>query len=198
MELPMRPSIVTALGSLALLSGCSSPKPEPPPTRTVSASTGLILGESEGEHRVRRPPPSGVTTLRSPYIIKVDGQNGGSPDFFMGYEDIAPGDGISPHHHPFADEILFVHRGSGVASLGPRQGAVSAGTTIYIPRNTPASLRNTGREKMTIAFIFPRPGLGEYLRATSVAEGETVTPFTGEEFSAIRARHKEHITFEHP
>lgn len=193
----MRPSIA-ALGSLALLSGCSSPKPDHPSASAVSASTGLILPESEGERRIRRPPPSGVATLRSPYVIKVDGKNGGSPDFFMGYEDIAPGDGISPHQHPFADEILFVHRGSGVASVGSREAPVAAGTTIYIPRNNRASLRNTGKDPMTIAFIFPRAGIEEYFRATSVAEGERAEPFTAEEFSRIRAQHQEHITFERP
>ena len=51
---------------------------------------------------------------------------------------------------------------------------------------------------MTIAFIFPHPGMEQYLRETSVAEGESATPLTTEELEAIRARQKEHITFDRP
>jgi len=83
-----------------------------------SSSAGLILQASEGERRVRRPPPSNVSALAAPFIIKVDRKYGGSPDFFMGYEDIPPGKAIARHYHPHADEILFVHRGTGLASLG--------------------------------------------------------------------------------
>lgn len=164
----------------------------------LGARQGSVGPGSTGEHRVRRPPPGTVTTLRTPYIIKIDGKNGGSSDFFMGYENITPGDGIAPHHHPFADEILFIHRGSGVATVGPREGAVNPGTTIYIPRDTRATLRNTGAEKMTIAFIFARPGIEQYFRDTSVAEGQPARPFSPGEFAAVRKRHREHVTFDGP
>ncbi|HEY8831909.1 MAG TPA: cupin domain-containing protein [Gemmatimonadaceae bacterium] len=66
--------------------------------------------------------------------------NGGSPDFLMGYEEIPPGKGIP--RHPRHDEILFVHRGSGLVSLGSREATVSEGATIYIPPNTCVSLKN--------------------------------------------------------
>jgi mannose-6-phosphate isomerase-like protein (cupin superfamily) len=165
---------------------------------TGGTAGGLILQENEGEWRLRRPPPSGVTTLRSPYMIKVDSRNGRSTDLFMGYEDIAPGAGIAPHHHPFADEILFIHRGSGTATLGTRKDSVGPGTTIFIPRNTRASLENTGQKPLTVAFIFPRVAIERYFRETSVKNGERVKPFLAEEFAALRARHKEHVTFDSP
>jgi len=94
--------------------------------RTASpGGVGLILGADEGERRVRRNVGKG------PFILKVDRQNGGSPDLVMGYEDIAPGAEIQPHTHLVADEILFIHRGSGIARLGERESAVSSGSTIY-------------------------------------------------------------------
>lgn len=159
-------------------------------------SRGLILAENEGEWRLRRPPPSGVTALRTPYMIKVDSRNGRSEDLFMGYQDIAPGAGIAPHHHPFADEILFIHRGRGTAIAGTFKDSVGPGSTIFIPRNTRASLQNTGPKPMTVAFIFPRLAIEKYFRETSVKNGERVKPFSAEEFAAARARHKEQVVFD--
>jgi oxalate decarboxylase/phosphoglucose isomerase-like protein (cupin superfamily) len=135
-------------------------------------------------------------TLNAPFILKVDPKNGGSPDLTMGYEDIPPGQGIPPHHHPLADEILFVHRGSGTASLGPRTAPVTTGTTIYIPRNTRISLQNTGTEPLSIAYIFSRPGFEDYLRETSVPEGQQAAPLSPEELARIRSRHPDHVVYE--
>src|SRR2546422_9881157 len=117
-----------------------------------SVRGGLILQAAEGERRVRRPPPSNAAALGSPFTIKVDRQNGGSLDFFMGYEDIPPGRAIPRHYHPHVDEILFVHRGSGVAMLGSREATVTAGATLYIPPGTRGSLKNTGPEPLTNGF----------------------------------------------
>src|SRR5262249_29559916 len=125
-----------------------------------------------------------------------DRRNGGSPDFFMGYEDIPPGGAIARHFHPHDDEILFVHRGSGRATLGSREVAVAAGATIYIPRTIRVSLKNTGTEPLTIVFIFPRPDMADYFRDGSVPEGKQAMPFTPEEFTAFRERHRAHIVFE--
>jgi mannose-6-phosphate isomerase-like protein (cupin superfamily) len=157
--------------------------------------TGLILLESEGERRQRRPRPGAGKTLGD-FIIKVDEKNGGSADFFMGYESIPPGAAIPAHHHLHSGEILFVQRGHGLALLGSRQGAVGPGTTIYIPRNTRVSLRNTGSEPLTIAFLFPGPGIGAYLRATSVREGDSAEPLSAEQLAAIRGQHEEEIDFD--
>jgi mannose-6-phosphate isomerase-like protein (cupin superfamily) len=183
------------LALLAVSYSRSSP-PSAVRTTTDSTSAGLILQAAEGEHRVRRPRPRNVTGLDSPFIIKVDRQNGGSSDFFMGYEDIPPGRAIARHYHPHVDEILFVHHGRGVATLGSREATVTEGATIYIPPNTPVSLKNTGTEPLTIVFLFPQPELGDYFRDGSVAEGQRAVPFTPQEFAAMRARHREHITFE--
>jgi mannose-6-phosphate isomerase-like protein (cupin superfamily) len=156
---------------------------------TVVRTQGLVLQAGEGERRVRRNAGKG------PFIIKVDRQNGGSPNLVMGYEELAPGAEIQLHRHLVADEILFVHRGNGVASLGERESPVSAGATVYIPRNVPISVRNTGSEPLGIAFIFSKPGFEELMRDNSVPEGQPVTPMSAEERERIRARHRWHTVY---
>ena len=152
----------------------------------VASSQGLILQLDEGERRVRR------TSGKGPFILKVDRQNGGSPDLVMGYEDIAPGAEIQLHRHLVADEIIFVHRGTGVATLGGRESQVNAGATIYIPRNTTINLVNRGTEPLGIAFVFSQPGFEELMRENSVPEGQPVLPMSPEERAQIQARHRWH------
>jgi len=152
-------------------------------------SQGLVLQADEGERRVRRNAGKG------PFIIKVDRQNGGSPDLVMGYEELAPGAEIQLHRHLVADEILFVHRGSGVVSLGERESRVNTGATVYIPRNVSISARNTGSDPLGIAFIFSKPGFEEMMRDNSVLEGQPVTPISAEERERIRQKHRWHTVF---
>ena len=167
-----------------------------PPAQVSEAAattgTGLVLQADQGERRVRR------TAGKGPFILKVDRQNGGSPDLVMGYEDIAPGAEIQPHTHLVADEILFVHRGSGVATLGQRESPVSAGATIYIPRHMQISVRNTGSEPLGVACVFSKPGFEELMRENSVLEGQPVVPITPEERERIRQRHSWHTVYPAP
>ena len=161
-------------------------------------SEALILGASDGERRLHRPPPGALSNLTAPFILKVDRRNGGAPEFVMLTEDIPPGQAISPHRHPHSDEIIFIHGGTGLASLAGRQATVSTGATIYMPRNTVVGLRNTGTGPLKIVAIFSQPGYEEYLREISVPEGQIPTPLTVEELSAIRARHLDAAVYEKP
>jgi len=155
-----------------------------------AARTPLILAEGEGERRIRRVMGGALA------IIKVDRRNGGSPALMMGYEEIPPGQAIQAHRHPAMDEIVFVHRGTGAAELGDRTAAVGPGATIYIPQATRVMLRNTGTKPLAVAYFFPQPGYEEYLRDTSVREGQSAPILSGPELAQIRQRHKAHIVFD--
>ena len=153
-----RVAVVAALGGGLVVVATCSPRPVTAalaaPTLVASPAIGLVLSESEGERRTRRPRPGGERDTDTPIIIKVDGTNGGSSQLFMGYEDIPVGEAIQRHYHPHGDEIVFIHRGRGVAMLDDRPVDVTAGTTIYIPHGTKVALRNTGTESIAIAFVF--------------------------------------------
>lgn len=165
----------------------------------ASSGAGLILQETEGEMRVRRPRGNSGPEGAPSFIIKVDRQYGNSPTFFMGMEEIPSGKKIRLHHHPHAEEILFIHRGTGVARLGAREVAVRAGATVYIPRNVSVGLRNTGAEPLSLVFIFPEPdGMAGQMRSGSVGIGEEAKPFTPEELAARNARASKHIIFDEP
>jgi quercetin dioxygenase-like cupin family protein len=182
----LRPLAIPA--AIAAISACLSCNPRRAASATALAprNEGLVLQDTEGERRVRRNAGKG------PFIIKVDRQNGGSPDLVMGYEDIAPGAEIQLHRHLIADEILFVHRGTGTASLNGRKAHVSAGATIYVPRNVTIGLVNDGTEPLGITFTFSKPGFEELMRDNSVLEGQPVIPMSAEERARIQAKHRWH------
>jgi len=195
-------SRLTAFASLGVLAalGCSRSAPA---EQHLAAGTGLdrrseplVLGASQGERRLHRPPPGALSNLTAPLILKVDRKNGGAPEFVMLTEDIPPGQAIAPHRHPHSDEILFIHGGTGLASLAGRETAVKTGATIYMPRDTVVGLRNTGTEPLRIVAIFSQPGYEEYLREISVPDGQTPTPLTTEELTAIRKRHLDSAVYE--
>jgi mannose-6-phosphate isomerase-like protein (cupin superfamily) len=198
-----RHMMCTAIISVTVLVADSSARAQSHEQAGVSPATsstgGLVLQESEGEMRVRRPRGNSGAEGAPSFIIKVDRQYGDSPTFFVGMEQIPPGKKIRLHHHPHAEEILFIHRGAGVARLGGREVAVRAGATVYIPRNVSVGLRNTGGEPLSLVFIFPEPdGMAGQMRSGSVGIGEEAKPFTPEELAARNARAREHIVFDEP
>ena len=197
-------AIALVLSSTILTTACSSLAPGDEHFAHVASKTvptqgePLILREGEGERLIHRPPPGGLSNLSAPLVLKVDRLHGGAPEFVMLTEDIPPGQAIPLHRHPHSDEIIFIHGGTGLASLGGREATVTSGATIYMPRNTVVGLRNTGTEPLKIAAFFSQPGYEEYLREITVPEGQVPTPLTVEELSAIRSRHLESAVYERP
>jgi quercetin dioxygenase-like cupin family protein len=170
--------------------------PAPPHQQVAQAVAPvkpLILGVNQGERRRRRFAVSAPN-----FILKVDPQNGGSRDITMGYEDLPPGGVIPPHWHKMADEILFIHRGSGVVELGDEKEAFTEGATIFIPKDVRVTVRNTGSGPLSVAFFFSKPGFETFLREMSALEGESFVPLSPQELRAIRKRHEWHTVYEDP
>ena len=207
-DLGLRPGVARRLGRgvmplafLGAMHGCSRSAALTRRSNTTDDPAGvrpLILADSEGERRLHRPPPAALSNLAAPFILKVDRRTGGAPEFVLFTEDIAPGQAIPPHRHPDADEILFIHAGAGVASVAGQDATVSAGTVIYLPRNTSVRLRNTGSGSLRIVAIFSQPGYEEYMRDISVPAGQAANPLSVAELAAIRARHRAHVEYERP
>ncbi|MEM2875379.1 MAG: cupin domain-containing protein [Candidatus Bathyarchaeia archaeon] len=77
-----------------------------------------------------------------------------------------PGESMKAHVHTVPEEIYYVLSGKGEMVLGDRTIPIEAGMAIYIPPNVVHAPRNTGTEKLVIAFIHSPPETGEYMRVT--------------------------------
>ena len=180
----------------ALLCGASAMAQPHQDVRGSGAGKPLVLQPTEGEPRMRRPPPSALSTLAAPFLIKVDEQNGGAKDFVIFTEDVPVGQTISPHRHPHSEEILFIHAGTGTAWLDGKEAKVGPGTIIFMPPNTGVRLTNDGKQPISLMAVFSRPGFDNYQRDISVRAGELANPLTVEELTAIRARHTDSVIYD--
>ena len=105
-----------------------------------------------------------------------------------------PGAGISKHRHLGQDEILFLQTGTAHVVLNDKEYDVHAGGMVFFPMNTWVTLENTGSDDIQLIFVFSAPGFEQYMRCTSVAEGQAAAPMTVE--AARECSHKGHVEYE--
>jgi len=158
--------------------------------QSSSSATPLILQESDGERRVRRP---GGANPAWPFTIKVDGQNGNADDFLVLTEIMSPGQTIPFHMHHDAEEILILEEGGATVTVGDKRAVTGPHAVVFIPRETWVSVTNTGTESIHLYALFSRLGYERYMRAQSVPEGQPATPMTADE--RARARASGHATY---
>jgi len=146
----------------------------------------LILAQDQGTVLVWRPLASEsamekkLDTL-SHFIIKVDKQTGGSPDFWFGTETLPVGAGIPFHRHLHEDELLYIISGSAHVQVGSLESDAGPGATVFIPRNTWVSLQPIRKTPISLIFAFNAPGFDRYMRCESVPLGERPRLVTTEE-----------------
>jgi quercetin dioxygenase-like cupin family protein len=109
----------------------------------------------------------------------------------MGSDDITAGDGIPVHQHQNEDEILFIHAGHGIATVGDHEQPVDRGATIYVPRGTWHGVRNeaTALTPIQLLWIFSSPGMDDYFRAISTPPGVEPRARTAEETEDEERKH---------
>jgi quercetin dioxygenase-like cupin family protein len=165
-------------------------------TTSLAQSPGakiLVLEREQGEKRIRRPREN-MPNPTSEFMLKVTPQNSGSQHLVLGTETIPPGGVIPKHRHLGQDEILFLQTGSARVSLNDRDYEVHAGGMVFFPVNTWVNLRNTGAAPIQLIFIFSSPGFDEYMRCSSVPEGQPAPPIPLDEVS--KCAHEGHVEYE--
>jgi mannose-6-phosphate isomerase-like protein (cupin superfamily) len=114
-------------------------------------AAGAVIHPREGQ--LIPPTPDGRQVT-----VKVDSQLMPGVRMSMVTEDLPPSSAIRVHLHQREDEIIFIRMGSGVATLGDREVAVSAGAIIYVPQGVWHGLRNNGTDTLGMGAIYSPPG----------------------------------------
>ena len=112
--------------------------------------------------------------------------------------DIRRGGAIDTHRHPGADEILFLESGTARVRLGDTARVVHGGSTVFIPANTWIAVDNIGNEAIRAVAVFSEPGFEEFMRETSVLEGEKNVPLTKAENDAAEKKHSHAVIYKEP
>lgn len=169
--------IVMALAVLVLLL-FGRPSASQPAASTPAKEHPLIVAQDQGETRVWRPvvsesPAEQKFDKLSAFIIKIDRQHGGSPDFWFGTETLPRGAGIPYHRHLHEDEMVYILAGSAHVHVGSLKGDAHPGTMVFIPRNTWVSLQPADKTPLSLLFAFNAPGFDRYMRCESAPLGKT-------------------------
>jgi mannose-6-phosphate isomerase-like protein (cupin superfamily) len=153
------------------------------PSQTAAPDEGakaVVLQKYEGEPRTRRPR-EGVASPSSDFLIKVSPKTNGSKHLLLGTEEIPPGAVIPRHKHHAEDEILLIQTGSAHVWLGDKEYDAQPGALVFIPAETWISLKNTGKESISLVFLWNEPGFEEMMRCGSVPKGQPAPPIAREE-----------------
>jgi quercetin dioxygenase-like cupin family protein len=150
-----------------------------------------VLQKNEGEVLTRRPRD--IPMPNSDFMLKVSPQSG-SKHFVLGTEEIPPGGLIAKHKHHGQDEILLIQTGTAHIWLGDKEYDGLPGSLVFIPSETWIGLKNTGKENISLVFIFNEPGFDEMMRCVSVPKGQPASHISKEELRACS--HNGHAEFE--
>ena len=153
----------------------------------------IVLEKNDGEKRVRRPRGS-LPIPTNEFILKVTPQNSGSKHLVLGTEVIPPGGVIPRHKHLEQDEILLIQTGTAHVTLNDKEYDVHAGSMVFFPAQTWVSLKNIGKDSISLVFIFSAPGFEENMRCSSVRAGQPAPPITTDELRTCA--HKGHVEYE--
>ncbi|MFD0773266.1 cupin domain-containing protein [Streptomonospora algeriensis] len=88
----------------------------------------------------------------------------GATSGFGGVLELAPGEHVSEHYHPYSEEFLHVIRGELTMELDGFPTPLGAGDSLMVPIGVRHRLTNTGAEAAHAVFhlspLAPRPDLG--------------------------------------
>jgi quercetin dioxygenase-like cupin family protein len=146
---------------------------------TDEGAKAVVLQKNEGELRTRRPRES-VASPSSDFLLKVSQKTNGSKHLLLGTEEIPPGAVIPKHKHHGEDEILLIQTGNAHVWLGDKEYDAQPGALVFIPAGTWVSLKNNGKENISLVFVWNEPGFEEMMRCASVPKGQVAEPISRE------------------
>jgi quercetin dioxygenase-like cupin family protein len=139
--------------------------------------TGVVVNEDEGEaFRLR----DGTAIVK----IKVAKVQGADTISFLA-STFGPGDAIPVHKHLNEDEIIFLHKGSGLFTLGNKHYQINEGAVALVPKGVWHGLQNNGSENIEMRFGYTPSGFEGFFREVGTPVGQPFIQKTIDERRAI-------------
>ena len=143
---------------------------------------GAVLQENDGELLI-----SG--RRRAPMRIKVDSRSAVGATMSMLVSQVFPGANIPVHLHRNEDELIFIHSGSGIVTLGDTRVPVTPGAVLYGARNIWHGVENTGADVLVWCAIYSPPGFEQYFREVGTAPGDDRPAPSAERLAALAEKY---------
>jgi len=141
---------------------------------------GMLVSDEEGEAYQWR---DGTALVR----IKISKANGAQAISFLS-ESFIPGDAIRVHKHTNEDELIFIHKGTGVFTLGEKEYPVQAGDVALVPKGVWHGLRNTGKKNIEMRFAYTPSGFEGYFRDLGTPVGQPFRQRSPEERKSVELK----------
>ena len=116
--------------------------------------------------------------------IKIAKQQGAQSISFLS-ETFKPGDALPVHKHLNEDELIFLHSGSGLLTLGEKHYTIQRGAVAIVPKGVWHGLENTGTENIEMRFAYIPAGFEGFFREVGTPVGQPLVKRTMEERRAI-------------
>ena len=143
----------------------------------ASAFEGVNVNDLDGEAVRMR---NGASIVR----IKIAKSQGAESICFLS-ESIAPGDALPVHKHLHEDELIFIHKGAGLFTLGEQLSPVAEGAVILVPKDVWHGLQNSGSVNIEMRFAFTPAGFEGFFREVGTPVDQAFVPKSKEERRAI-------------
>jgi putative monooxygenase len=99
--------------------------------------------------------------------ILLSTQTTGNTAGFLGTFALNPGEVFLKHYHPYSEECFYVIKGEVTIENDESTIVANEGTAVFVPKNEPHRLRNTGSEETILVFfcspLAPSPAEGHVL-----------------------------------
>jgi len=138
---------------------------------------GLVVNHDEGEAIQMR---DGTAIVK----IKIAKAQGAESISFLS-ESFKPGDALPVHKHLNEDELIFIHKGSGLFTLGEKQYQIKEGAVALVPKGVWHGLKNDGTENIEMRFAYTPSGFEGFFREVGTPIGKPFVLKTMEERRAI-------------
>ena len=149
-------------------------------TSTNEDFKGMVVTDEEGETFQWR---DGTARVK----IKIAKVNGAQSISFLS-ESFIPGDAITIHKHHNEDELIFIHKGSGIFTLDEKEYSMQAGAVALVPKGTWHGLRNTGTENIEMRFAYTPSGFEGYFRDLGTPIGKPFVKRSPEERRVVEKK----------
>ena len=104
-------------------------------------------------------------------------------------EELLPGALIPIHKHINEDEYFIFSQGTGVITIDEAMFEFKPGTTVFVPKNTWHTLRNTGDVNVIFSFGYSPAGFEDFFREIGTPKGQTFQQKPKEEFDVIAKKY---------
>src|SRR5450755_2457337 len=143
----------------------------------MSDFNGIVVSEQEGEAFQMRDGTAIVN-------IKIAKAQGAESISFLS-ESFRPGDALPVHKHLNEDEFIFLHKGSGLFTLGDKQYQIKEGAIALVPKGVWHGIQNNGTENIEMRFGYSPSGFEGFFREVGTPIGQPFIQKTMGERRAI-------------